>query len=80
MSEREDPPLVGDERAMLEGWLDFHRATLLHKCEGLSGEQLAERSVMALRRVSGVYLENFFSGSLDSLHGRQGAMRRRPIT
>jgi hypothetical protein len=35
---------------------------------------------MALRRVSGVYLENFFSEALDGLHGRQGAMRRRPIT
>jgi len=45
MIEREDPPLVGDERAMLEGWLDFHRATLLHKCEGLTGAQLAQRSV-----------------------------------
>jgi uncharacterized damage-inducible protein DinB len=45
MSEREDPPLVGDERAMLTGWLEFHRATLLHKCEGLTGAQLAERSV-----------------------------------
>ena len=35
---------------------------------------------MALWRVSGVVLENFFSGSLDGLFGRQGAMRRRPIT
>jgi uncharacterized damage-inducible protein DinB len=30
---------------MLRGWLEFHRATLLLKCEGLSGEQLALRSV-----------------------------------
>jgi len=33
-------PYVADERAMLEGWLDFHRATLLWKCEGLTDEQL----------------------------------------
>jgi uncharacterized damage-inducible protein DinB len=45
MDEREDPPLVGDERAMLVGWLEFHRATLLLKCEGLTGAELAQRSV-----------------------------------
>ena len=39
MDERTEPPLVGDERAMLVGWLDFHRATLLLKCDGLSGDQ-----------------------------------------
>jgi uncharacterized damage-inducible protein DinB len=38
-------PYTGDERAMLEGWLDWHRATLVNKCAGLTGEQLAERSV-----------------------------------
>jgi uncharacterized damage-inducible protein DinB len=30
---------------MLEGWLDFHRATLLAKCQGLGPEALATRSV-----------------------------------
>jgi uncharacterized damage-inducible protein DinB len=30
---------------MLDGWLDWHRGTLLHKCSGLTGEQLAERTV-----------------------------------
>jgi hypothetical protein len=43
--QRTDPPYVADERTMLESWLDFHRATLLWKCEGLAGEQLAQRSV-----------------------------------
>jgi hypothetical protein len=38
--DRVDPPDVADERAALEGWLDFHRATLLTKCAGLTGEQL----------------------------------------
>jgi len=38
-------PYVADERAMLDGWLDYHRATLLWKCAGLSGDQLCERSV-----------------------------------
>lgn len=43
--ERNDEPFVGDERAMLDGFLDWHRATLLHTCRGLNGEQLARRSV-----------------------------------
>src|ERR1700731_4084201 len=30
---------------MLPGFLDWDRATLLYKCAGLTGEQLAERSV-----------------------------------
>src|ERR1700680_803037 len=42
--ERIDPPLVADERTMLETWLDYHRATLLIKCAGLSDVQLKLRS------------------------------------
>jgi hypothetical protein len=38
------PGGLGDERALLEGWLDYYRASLLAKCEGLSGEQLVARS------------------------------------
>ncbi|MEU4044488.1 DinB family protein [Streptomyces antibioticus] len=34
------PPAHADERAMLEAWLDFHRATLALKCSGLKGDQL----------------------------------------
>ncbi|AEV88188.1 Mini-circle protein [Actinoplanes sp. SE50] len=33
-------PHTGDERAMLQGWLDYHRQTLLLKCAGLTAEQL----------------------------------------
>jgi uncharacterized damage-inducible protein DinB len=32
---RIEPPFTGDERTMLESWLEFHRVTLLLKCEGL---------------------------------------------
>jgi uncharacterized damage-inducible protein DinB len=32
---RVDPSFVADERSMLEQWLEFHRTTLLIKCEGL---------------------------------------------
>jgi hypothetical protein len=40
-----DGPLTGDDRPILEGFLAWHRALLRHKCAGLTGEQLAERSV-----------------------------------
>jgi uncharacterized damage-inducible protein DinB len=43
--ERPDPPYVAAERPMLEAWLDFHRMTLRWKCAGLTGAQLATRSV-----------------------------------
>jgi len=32
---RDEPAFLLPERAMLEGWLEFHRTTLLLKCEGL---------------------------------------------
>ena len=32
---RIDPPCVAEERPMLEAWLEFHRATLAMKCDGL---------------------------------------------
>ena len=43
--ERTDPPFREPERVALERWLDYHRATLLIKCAGLDGEQLARRAV-----------------------------------
>jgi uncharacterized damage-inducible protein DinB len=53
-SRRTEPPFVLDERAMLQGWLEFHRTTLLFKCEGLDDGQRKARPV---------------STSLLSLHG-----------
>ena len=43
--ERTDPPRVADERPALEGWLDYHRETLLWKCGGLTADQLRARAV-----------------------------------
>ncbi len=43
--DRTPEPYVGDERTMLEGWLDYHRQTLLLKCAGLTAEQLRTASV-----------------------------------
>lgn len=46
------PHLTGDERATLESWLDFHRATLELKCAGLDDAQVrtasAEPSTLTL--------------------------------
>src|ERR1019366_5041298 len=43
--ERPDGPLTGPERPMLQAFLDWHRATLLYKCGGLTGAQLAAHTV-----------------------------------
>lgn len=43
-TERAVPPLRADERTTLEGWLDFYRATLVMKCDGLTDEQLRTTS------------------------------------
>ena len=42
--ERLAPDTTGNERAMLDQWLDYHRATLLLKCAGLSHQQLRTAS------------------------------------
>jgi uncharacterized damage-inducible protein DinB len=44
MVDREEPSGELNERAMLRGWLDYHRATLAMKCDGLTHDQLRERS------------------------------------
>ena len=41
---RESEPSTGPERQMLQGWLDWHRQTLLTKCAGLTAEQLKTAS------------------------------------
>lgn len=42
---RAEPDLIADERTGLEQWLDYHRATLLTKCAGLTAPQLKRRAV-----------------------------------
>jgi uncharacterized damage-inducible protein DinB len=42
---RQEPPFVLGEREMLEAWLEYHRTTLLLKCEGLDDEQRKCRPV-----------------------------------
>ncbi|MFD7995783.1 DinB family protein [Streptomyces mexicanus] len=43
--DRTGPPRFGSEREMLRAFLDYHRATLAMKCEGLTDEQLRRRSM-----------------------------------
>src|SRR6185437_7478202 len=42
--ERTEPDRSGDERSQLVAWLDYYRASVLHKCSGLTAEQLVVRS------------------------------------
>jgi uncharacterized damage-inducible protein DinB len=39
------PPSFGSEREMLRAFLDYQRATLAMKCDGLSDEQLRQQSM-----------------------------------
>jgi uncharacterized damage-inducible protein DinB len=45
VSDRVEPDGTAGERAELEGWVEYHRATLLLKCAGLTAEELKRRSV-----------------------------------
>jgi len=42
---RQEPSYLLAERQMLEAWLEFHRTTLLLKCEGLDASSLKRRPV-----------------------------------
>ncbi|ROP36441.1 DinB family protein [Saccharothrix texasensis] len=44
-TERIGPPPRADERETLRAFLDYHRATLAMKCDGLSTEDLRRRSM-----------------------------------
>jgi uncharacterized damage-inducible protein DinB len=43
--DRPEAPFEAPEREMLHAWLEYHRATLALKCDGLSDAQLRERAV-----------------------------------
>ena len=42
---RGEPPYDADERTALDAWLDYHRATLLVKCEGIDDTTRRARPV-----------------------------------
>ena len=79
---RPDEPFVAGERAMLDGFLDRHRASLLYRCAGLTAEQLTLRAVPPsnlsllglIRHVTDVertwFRQRFLGTSLPSLYAR----------
>ena len=52
--ERVDPPHVNPELATLNSWLDYERATLLLKLEGLTAEQAGQRTVPSETTLHGI--------------------------
>ena len=54
MTERTDPPPAADEAAQLFAFLDYHRATLLTKTDGLGAEQLARRHPPSTMTLGGM--------------------------
>jgi uncharacterized damage-inducible protein DinB len=75
--------LVAPEPELLRGLLDWHRSTLLHKCAGLSGEQLATAPlalsnlsllglVRHLSKVERTWFRQRFAGErIDTLYSTQ---------
>jgi hypothetical protein len=45
MGDRPEPPITGDERSMLTGWLEYQRSTLLWKCDALQGAELLRPAI-----------------------------------
>jgi hypothetical protein len=80
---RPEGPLAAGERQMLQAFLDWHRATLLHKCAGLTGEKLVLRTVPPsdlsllglvrhMTRVERVWFrQRFADESVDDAYGRE---------
>ncbi|PXY22579.1 DUF664 domain-containing protein [Prauserella muralis] len=77
---RPSGPLSGDDGPMIRGYLDWQRATLLDRCAGLTGRQLAERAVPPsnlsllgllrhLAKVERIWLRQRFAGEpVEPLH------------
>lgn len=51
---RRDPPLAASELEILNGFLDYHRATLLQKVEGVSDEDLRRRPTVSSLTLLGL--------------------------
>ncbi|HET9168938.1 MAG TPA: DinB family protein [Actinospica sp.] len=52
--ERVDPPQIANEREALARWVDYHRAELLSKLDGLTDEQADRRVVPSLNTLHGL--------------------------
>jgi uncharacterized damage-inducible protein DinB len=51
---RPEPPLQGDEAAVLHGFLDYQRATLRWKCEGLDAAGLSATTARSTMTLGGL--------------------------
>jgi uncharacterized damage-inducible protein DinB len=76
---RTSPPRSADERATEEAWLEYHRATLLLKVDGLSDEQRRARpvatsllSLHGLVRHMAEVERNWFVGVIDGQDVSEG--------
>jgi len=79
-----DGPLRGDDRPILEGYLDWQRSTLLHICAGLAADQLATRPappsalsllglIRHLAKVERIWLRQRVAGqAIPPLYGGAG--------
>ncbi len=82
---RIEPPTVADERETLLAWLDFHRATLERKCEGIGQPEISrpvvppsDLSLLGLVRhmteVERRWLQGRFAGlEVEGVYQRPGA-------
>ena len=72
--ERPEGSFVAPEQELLAGYLNFYRTTLLHKCAGLTAEQLATRPsppsnlsllglIRHLTKVERIWFRIHFAGS-----------------
>ncbi len=81
-TERVDPPLTGDEASQLYGFLDYQRATLRIKTDGLDAAGLSRRLPPSSLTLGGLlkhlaYVEdNWFS---TVLHGHERALSWRDV-
>ncbi len=72
--------LIADERTMIDTRLEIHRETLLHKCAGLTAEQLAEQalppsnlSLLGLLRHLTQVERTWFTSAMDGQQDRARA-------
>ena len=68
--DRTEPAADADERTLLVGWLEFHRATLARKCAGLS-EDLLRRCPVAPSTLSLIGLVRHMT-EIERLYIRHG--------
>lgn len=67
--ERREPGYEADEKLMLCGWMDFHRATILEKLDGLSHDEVRRALVPSGTNLLGMlkhlaFAEDYWFGQI----------------